>query len=301
VLEKAQKENNMAKKLKVNKEDVLPIRQQFMEDLKELVANLDSNPENYLKPIHLNKTYTIPQMAVKQKIYIRADAYLQMLQLVLKSSKEIAWHSTVIRNDANSYTITKCLLYPQTVTGATVTTDQDKYNEWLQNLDDDVFNSLRCQAHSHVNMGVTPSTVDMNFYEDLVASLPDNSYYIFLVMNKSQDIYALIYDKVTNMLYTKEDIDVIVLDNEDEHLIEDINTSMAEFVSEHHPMGFRDDRGIYNYGGAINKSLKDPDLYDENYWDKFYDDLDKDMAKYSTPNNASLKEIPRLKSKKKRR
>jgi hypothetical protein len=292
----------MAKKLKVNKEDVLPIRQQFMEDLKELIADLDSNPENYLKPIHLNKTYTIPQMSVKQKIYIRADAYLQMLQLVLKSSKEIAWHSTVIRNDANSYTITKCLLYPQTVTGATVTTDQDKYNEWLQNLDDDVFNSLRCQAHSHVNMGVTPSVVDMNFYEDLVASLPDNSYYIFLVMNKSQDIYALIYDKVTNMLYTKEDIDVIVLDNEDEHLIEDINTSITEFVSEHHPMGFRDDHGIYNYGGAINKSLKDSNpYYDENYWDKFYDDLDKDMAKHSTPNNASLKEIPRLKSKKKRR
>jgi hypothetical protein len=294
----------MAKKLKVNKTDILPIRKQLMEDMKTLVAELDANPENYLKPIHLNKTYTIPQMATRQKIYIKADAYLQMLQLVLKSSKEIAWHSTVVRNNDNSYTITKCLLYPQTVTGATVTTDQDKYNDWLLNLDDDTFNSLRCQAHSHVNMGVTPSSVDMNFYEDLVASLPDNSFYIFLVMNKSQDIYALIYDKITNMLYTKEDIDVIVLDNENEHLIEDITTSMSEYVKEHAPMGFREPCcGIYgNFGGSIHKSLREPDPTDEEaYWDKFYDDLDKDMQKHSNPNNASLKDVPRLKSKKKRR
>lgn len=292
----------MSKKLKVNKKDILPIRAKLMEDIKTLVEELDNNPENYLKPIHLNKTYTLPQPTTKQYLYITATAYLQMLQLVLKSSKEIAWHSTVVRNSENSYTITKCLLYPQTVTGATVSTDQTKYNEWLQNLDDDTFNSLKCQAHSHVNMGVTPSAVDTAFYEDLVASLPDQSYYIFLVMNKSQDIYPLIYDKVSNMLYTKEDVEIIVLDDDNEHLLSDIDTAIAENVSEYkYNMGFaQDSNGIYRYNNnPINKSLS-PKQTDEAYWDEFYYSLDKDLEKYDSPKNASLKEIPRLKTKKKR-
>ena len=283
----------MSQKIQIQKTDIIPIRKQLMQDLKEFIADLDKTPEKYLKGIHFNKNYTLEETVQKQTIYITSSAYLQMLQYVLQSSKEIAWHCLVQHPKDNEYVITKCLLYPQTVTGATVTTDQTKYNAWVQDLDDETFNSMKCQAHSHVNMSVSPSTVDLGFYEDLVASLPKDSYYIFLILNKQQAIHAIIYDKAHNMLYTKEDIEVVVLDSENEHLMDDINADIKQYVSEYTPIGFGAYKNTYSYPTTYpTKQLEDPD-----YWDKFYDELENDLNKKHTK---SLKQVPRLKNKKRK-
>ena len=69
-------------------------------------------------------------------------------------------HGTVLRtenskSDSNEFIVEDIFVYPQEVTGSTVTTDQEAYSKWLYELDDDIFNNLRMQSHSHCNMGVS--------------------------------------------------------------------------------------------------------------------------------------------------
>ena len=40
-------------------------------------------------------------------------------------------------------------------------------------------------GHSHVNMGTSPSSVDLNHQEEILRMLGDNDFYIFMIWNKS--------------------------------------------------------------------------------------------------------------------
>lgn len=226
--------------------DLNSIKQQALADFQAMLEKLSDTPEKLLDTISFREKYVLgPQNIQQQVIYITASAYLKMLTYVLTTEKELAWHGTVLTDlekHPNKYFITDVFLYPQTVTGATVTTDQEKYNTWTQDLDDDTFNNMRFQGHSHVRMGVTPSGVDTTFYEDLVQNLHNGEFYIFMILNKSQDMYFRIYDTKNNIMYDKEDITVIVLDSDNENLIEDAKVSIKENISERtyqQYMGFR--------------------------------------------------------------
>ncbi|MDE6150096.1 MAG: hypothetical protein K2F81_08405, partial [Ruminococcus sp.] len=99
---------------------------------------------------------------------------------------------------------------------ATVNTDQEKYEMWLMGHDDDVFNNIRMQGHSHVNMGVTPSTVDTSLYERILDQLDDTMFYIFMIWNKKKDKTVKIYDLKKNVLFDTSDVTVETLpDSED--------------------------------------------------------------------------------------
>ena len=56
------------------------------------------------------------------------------------------------------------------------------------------------QGHSHVNMGVSPSGTDTQYYESLLSQI--NNYYIFIIMNKSDLMMVRYYDKRTNLMYS---------------------------------------------------------------------------------------------------
>jgi len=148
----------------------------------------------------------------KAKIFFTAKAYIKMRSLVDTTSSEIGWHGIVEHNESG-YFITDIIVYPQEVSGVTVTTDETEYMKWLYDFEDDVFNKIRMQGHSHVNMGVTPSGVDTTFYDATVAQLAKDDYYIFIITNKSGSTNAWIYDKAQNVIYDPEDIviDVIFL------------------------------------------------------------------------------------------
>lgn len=138
-------------------------------------------------------------------------AYAKQLSLLQNCSSEIAWHGTVRANeDRTVFTIENILVYPQTVTSATVVTDETKYQQWKQLLNDDEYNSLRFQAHSHVNMGVTPSGVDRNLYDSMLQSLSNNSFYIFMILNKKTDAHIEIYDLQNNAFYGNNDVVITV-------------------------------------------------------------------------------------------
>jgi hypothetical protein len=148
----------------------------------------------------------------KPIVNFTAEAYLKMNYLIQECTSEIGWHGTVTRNK-NIFTITDILVYPQKVTGATTSSIPvgDKYDAWLMELPDNIFNFLRFQGHSHVNMGTSPSGVDNNFYDAILQTLKDNDYYIFAIMNKRQEISIWIYDLATNLIFDEKDITLNIL------------------------------------------------------------------------------------------
>lgn len=135
-------------------------------------------------------------------------AYAKMLMLLNTFSDEVAWHGTVTRPDPKRFVIHDIFVYPQEVTGATVTTDQERYQEWLMHLDDDTFNALHFQGHSHVNMGVTPSGVDTAFYDSIISQLGPEDFYIFAIFNKKMDRTIKVYDMAENVMYEGKDVTI---------------------------------------------------------------------------------------------
>jgi len=185
----------------------------------------EQNKEELIKTFttHLNKiklsTNTINFTAqVQQKtenntkatLIISPKAYLKMMLYVRDTPTEIAWHGTVIKQNTNTYIITDVFLYPQKLSAATVTTVQEKYNNWCVDLADEQYDHMRLQGHSHVNFSVSPSGTDLNFYDTILQVLNKSDFYIFMIMNKNGDMYFLIYDLENNTIYEKQDINLML-------------------------------------------------------------------------------------------
>ena len=140
-----------------------------------------TNYNNITKP-----TYRPPEP--ERTIYITGSALNKIKALVKHCDVEIAWHGTVKTVD-DKLIITNILVPPQNVTSVTATSDDAEYIEWLNNLPDKEFNSLRFHGHSHVNMSVSPSGTDTSYRNKLMANMP-NSTYIFMIINKKHE-YSL--------------------------------------------------------------------------------------------------------------
>lgn len=151
----------------------------------------------------------------KATLYFREKAWQKMTCLVDEIDKEVAWHGIAKRYDNDgenaAYIIEDILVYPQKVTGATVTTDQVEYQTWLMDRDDDEFNNIRMQGHSHVNMSTSPSTVDLTLYDQIISQLTDDMFYIFLIINKRNEKTIKIYDFRDNIAYETADVETKVL------------------------------------------------------------------------------------------
>ena len=146
----------------------------------------------------------------RAKLIFTEIAWLKIQTLVHAFSSEVAWHGTAARTADNEYTVFDIVVYPQEVSGATVVTDQTKYQNWLMSQDDAVFDNLRFQGHSHVDMGVTPSTIDTTNYDKILDQLDDGMFYIFAIFNKKGDRTVRIYDYETNLFFDTADVDVTI-------------------------------------------------------------------------------------------
>lgn len=152
----------------------------------------------------------------KATLYFSEIAWLKMQALIAKYKKEVAWHGVAVRGEDDSkdeYWITDILVYPQEVTGVTVNTKQEEYEMWLMNQGDDVFRNIRAQGHSHVDMGVAPSGVDLEHQRKVLNQLEDDMFYIFMIWNKKGDRSIWIYDLAKNILFCDSDVLVEVLDD----------------------------------------------------------------------------------------
>ncbi|MCD8376445.1 MAG: hypothetical protein LUD69_05830 [Oscillospiraceae bacterium] len=188
----------MSKVIKFTQQEIEEMRGEFDKALQD--AKLADGKFSFTK--------SVGQLNRKAKLYFTPSSYIKMQMLVADADKEIAWHGVAKRHETekDAYVISDILVYPQIVTGANVDTDQEKYQMWLMGFEDDVFNNIRMQGHSHVNMGVTPSGVDTSFYEKILDQLEDDMFYVFLIWNKRGDNWIKIYDLAENVLFETVDI-----------------------------------------------------------------------------------------------
>lgn len=172
----------------------------------------------------LNFTKTFPSGSSKAKVYFTPAAWAKMVILINEFEKEIAWHGVAHRlGEAEGetapagpeceYIITDILVYPQEVSSAAVEMDTEKYAAWLmENIEDERFNSIRMQGHSHVRMPPSPSCVDLNHQEEILRMLGDDDFYIFMIWNKMLASDVKVYDLKENTLFENGDVTVLILD-----------------------------------------------------------------------------------------
>lgn len=157
----------------------------------------------------LTYTETFQPTGQKAVVWFTPDAYTKMIALIQDSDKEVAWHGIAHRLETpGHYVISDILVYPQEVTGATVNTDQEEYERWMMDLEDDVFNNLRMQGHSHVYMDTFASATDLEHQGKIIKQLEGDMFYIFMIWNKRFKFTAKIYDLKINTLFEPGDISV---------------------------------------------------------------------------------------------
>ena len=169
-------------------------------NIQELVAKTIEQLQAGTKNITLNVNALLnlptPKPLEKPEVRFSLEAYHKMQALVNYCDKEICWHGLVEKVDDLSYYVYDILVYPQLATAATVEADEEEYVKWLDELEDEEFNAIRMQGHSHVNMTASPSGVDEDYYDVLRRHITD--YYIYLIMNKSgkMDRVTAVVEKV---------------------------------------------------------------------------------------------------------
>lgn len=211
----------------------------------------------------------------KPHVVFTSPAWLKMKQLVMEATTEIGWQGVVIRQD-NFFLIKDILVYPQTVTGATVTTDEIDYSKWLMGLDDHTFAGLRMQGHSHVNMHTSPSGVDENFYNNILQTLQKDEYYIFMILNKRDDIFIQIYDYAQNIIFEKADI-VLSVKCKDGTISSWAKKQIAEHVKTHSYLSTLNTNTTTT--SAISDYLKNDDILAKFRAEKDKPTTDKDKNK----------------------
>ena len=147
---------------------------------------------------------------IRPTIKFSEKARLIIKELVQQCEKEIAWNGLVNYDaETNTYEVYDILIFPQIVTGTSVDVDETKYALWLSTLSTEQLNHMRFHGHSHVNMGVSPSGIDTGYQKEML-QMQITDYYIFMIFNKREDMYACIYDVTNNVAYENKDIDIQV-------------------------------------------------------------------------------------------
>lgn len=133
-------------------------------------------------------------------------AAAKMTALVNHFSTEVGWMGTAYKDDVGVYVVDDIVVYPQHVTGAKVDTDAVEIAKWSDSLDDDVWDTLRFQGHSHVNMWCSPSGTDSGDQERYLDWINGEGFFIFAILNKRDESWFTIYDFDDNVVYEDNDI-----------------------------------------------------------------------------------------------
>lgn len=240
----------MSKPIKLTEE----LKKQALAEFEKTLAGLKMSDGK----ISYNKNFTYKDDD-KAVIVFTPLAYTKMLSLLMSFDSEVAWHGVGRRIEGAQFLISDILVYPQTVTGSTVEMDTEAYAMWLmENDEDDRFNNIVMQGHSHVTFGTTPSSVDTKHQDEILAQLTDDMYYIFMIWNKKLEHTTKIYDLANNTLYENGDISYAVADEnyELEEFVKEANAQVKKKVTT--PAYGGNYGGGYNYGSGYNYGGKTP-------------------------------------------
>lgn len=156
-----------------------------------------------------------PDAPKRASVVIHPGAYAKMVALIQKFSTEIGWHGLCYRNPEcdTQFIIEDIVVYPQNVTGTSISTDETRQGDWLDSFDDATFRKIRFHGHSHVNMSVFSSGTDDDLQRDLTNMLRGDDFYLFFIMNKKMEIFARLYDNKYGVVWETNDIDISIDDN----------------------------------------------------------------------------------------
>lgn len=213
------------------------VRKDAEESLSKL--RMSDGSFKFLREFKYEKNFKYEKSDRRATIRISPVAYAKMMTVIMSQPDEVGWHGTTERLGQNEFLIKDIFVYPQQVTSATVDTDEEEYAKWLISLDDideNIFPNLHFHGHSHVNMGVSPSGVDMGHRETIVSQLRSEDYYIFMIWNKKLEWSAAVYDMNTNTLFETPEIDVVVElgDITAGTLIKDLEEKVTKVVWNYH-------------------------------------------------------------------
>lgn len=223
----------MSKVLSRDPTELSEARQKVIDQFNEYLKSVDWS-EGRINFNYLAAPETLKRRAT---LYLTEKAWQKISSLVNAFSKEVAWHGIARRGENDDYYIDDIVVYPQIVTAATVDTDDIAYATWLYSFDDDTFNHIRMQGHSHVNMSVTPSPTDTGYWSRLMRQVqePDvqNRFYICMIVNKRSEKYIRIYDFDKGILFETADIDCQLIKEPDgiEQFLDDAKEKVKDYVA----------------------------------------------------------------------
>jgi len=195
-----------------------------LNDIYQKILNLVKNKK--IQNGKINIEYNLPDLPNKAVVKFSMLAWIKIVSLVSAFDKEVQWHGLVQQINDNTWKVNDILVFPHEATNVTVTSRQEDYEKWLNSLDNQTFNQLRFHGHSHGDMGVSPSGVDMEYRAKMIQNISprdDSPYYIFMIINKKNEITIEIYDIEKNIVYTNlKDIDIVV---------EAENDTIANFIN----------------------------------------------------------------------
>lgn len=262
----------MSKYIQVTDEAIEEIKKDFDEALKS--AKLANGKFTF--------TRDIGNVDRQATLFFTEKAWVKQQALIKEFDDEVAWHGIAYRGDdeeSDDYIIEDIMVYPQEVTGATVTTDQEKYQNWLYEQEDEVFNNIRMQGHSHVNMGVTPSGVDDALYENILEQLEGDMFYIFMIWNKKGDKTIKIYDFGKNILFETKDVEVEIMGIDLGEFIKESKSLVKKKASYNTAYGNKGRSGnvsSYYNKTASKKSKRGKSAYSDEVWDGYSNYYGKD-------------------------
>lgn len=236
----------MSKPIKITDTLMNSIIEEFTENVKKM--KLFDGKISYIK----NFKWDVDEKAT---VVFSTDAFAKMTMLVQRFDSEVAWHGVAYRDEKEKsrFYITDILVYPQLVSGSTVNTDQEKYQNWLYAQKDEVFNNIRMQGHSHVNFSTSPSGVDTTHQEKILEQLDDDMFYIFMIWNKKFERTIKIFDLANNTLFENGDVDVLI-GSDAVDLEAFVGEAKKQVVTKtYQPAGFNTGAG-YQYKGTPVKS-----------------------------------------------
>lgn len=175
---------------------------------------------------------------MRYRIEYSVKAYEKIQFIVHHQDIEISWHGFVTMKK-NKIVINDIIIYPQQTSSARIETDDTEYARFVGRLKPEEVSSMRYQGHSHVNMGVAPSTTDYDYYRGVIKNT-GKGIQVFGIFNKKEDMIHMIIDIDTQEVYVPK---VIIPPTQFHDILNDIkdNISSIKYVAPKNTNFFKKD------------------------------------------------------------
>lgn len=154
------------------------------------------------------------------KVFIYKNALDKMKQYIDACDKEIGWLATAVKSK-NNYIIKDCFLFEQEVASTTCELTEEGLSNFAQEIIQlpngvEIWNEIKCWGHSHVNMGVSPSTQDEKQFNWFMKNQDD--FFIRIIGNKKEEFGISIIDLEKGIRYDEMSYSLVMNKEENDKI-----------------------------------------------------------------------------------